>query len=66
GAVREKLLTVRNNRTYNRTILRALADADLPGLVRRGEYEAIDRLLMTHAGPDFTLAALGMRPKDPP
>lgn len=66
GAVREKLLTVRNNRTYNRTILRALADTDLPGLVRRGEYEAIDRLLMTHAGPGFTLAALGMRPEDPP
>uniref|UniRef100_A0A831TWP4 precorrin-2 dehydrogenase n=1 Tax=Geobacter metallireducens TaxID=28232 RepID=A0A831TWP4_GEOME len=66
GAVREKLLTVRNNRTYNRTILRALADADLPGLVRRGEYEAIDRLLMTHAGPGFTLAALGVRAEDPP
>lgn len=66
GAVREKLLTVRNDRTYNRAILRALADADLPGLVRRGEYEAIDRLLMTHAGPGFTLAALGVRPEDPP
>ena len=66
GAVREKLLTVRNNRTYNRAILRALADADLPGLIRRGEYDEIDRLLMTHAGPGFTLAALGMRPEDPP
>lgn len=66
GAVREKLLTVRNNRTYNRAILRTLANADLPGLVRRGEHEAIDRLLTTNAGPDFTLAALGLRPEDPP
>ncbi|CAG0959257.1 precorrin-2 dehydrogenase / sirohydrochlorin ferrochelatase [Geobacteraceae bacterium] len=65
GAVREKLLTARGNRTYNKAILRTLANADLPGLIRRGEYEAIDRLLTTHAGPGFTLAALGMRTEDP-
>ncbi|MBT1074729.1 precorrin-2 dehydrogenase/sirohydrochlorin ferrochelatase family protein [Geobacter grbiciae] len=65
GAVREKLLTVRSNRTYNKAVLRTLADADLPGLIRRGEYETIDRLLVTHAGPGFTLASLGTRTEDP-
>jgi len=65
GAVREKLLTVRNNRTYNKAILRTLADADLPGLIRRGEFDAIDRLLTTHAGPGFTLAALGTGTEEP-
>lgn len=65
GAVREKLLTVPGNRTYNKAVLRTLADADLPGLIRRSEYEAIDRLLTTHAGPGFTLAALGTKPEDP-
>lgn len=65
GAVREKLLTARGNRTYNKAILRTLANADLPCLIRRGEYEAIDRLLTTHVGPGFTLAALGTRTEDP-
>ncbi len=65
GAVREKLLTARRNSTYNKTVLRTLADADLPGLIRGGEYKAIDRLLATHAGPDFTLATLGARTEDP-
>lgn len=65
GAVREKLLTVRNNRTYNKAVLRTLADSDLPGLVRRREFDAIDRLLTTHAGPGFTLAALGTGTEEP-
>jgi precorrin-2 dehydrogenase/sirohydrochlorin ferrochelatase len=66
GAVREKLLTARGNTPYNKSILRALADANLPELIRQGEYDAIDRLLVTHAGPGFTLADLGTRPEDLP
>ncbi|RNC72294.1 MAG: bifunctional precorrin-2 dehydrogenase/sirohydrochlorin ferrochelatase [Desulfuromonadales bacterium] len=66
GTVREKLLTVRANRTYNKKVLNALACADLPGLIRRGDYPEIDRLLTNQLGPGCTLAELGMRPEDPP
>lgn len=66
GAVREKLLTVSGNTSYNKKILNALAESPLPELVRSRNHEEVDRLLARLAGPGFTLDGLGLGKKDPP
>lgn len=66
GMVREKLLTAPSNRTYNETVLRTLAEANLPDLIRQGDYKAVDRLLATLASPESMTAERGTGNKDLP
>lgn len=61
GKVREKLLTQRNNRRYNKQILSVLANSQIPELFRDGSLKEADNLLLELCGPGFTLAELGMR-----
>lgn len=61
GAVREKLLTRCDNRTYNKRILNDLAESDIPAMVKNESFDEIDRLLLALCGPEFSLEALGLR-----
>jgi precorrin-2 dehydrogenase/sirohydrochlorin ferrochelatase len=65
GAIREKLLTESGNSAYNKKILNALVDRDLPALVKNKSRDDMDRLLVELFGPRFTLAELGVDEKDP-
>ncbi len=65
GAIREKLLTETGNSAYNKQILNALVDRDLPALVKNQSRDDIDRLLVELFGPGFTLTELGVKEKDP-
>jgi precorrin-2 dehydrogenase/sirohydrochlorin ferrochelatase len=65
GAIREKLLTEAGNSAYNKKILNALVDRDLPSLVKNQTRDDIDRLLVELFGPGFTLAELEVEEKDP-
>ncbi len=64
-AIREKLLTETGNSAYNKKILNALVDRDLPALVKNQSRDDIDRLLVELFGPGFTLVELGVEEKDP-
>jgi siroheme synthase-like protein len=48
------------------TILRTLADSELPALLRRRDLAAVDRLLAATAGEDCSLARLGIVPEPGP
>jgi precorrin-2 dehydrogenase/sirohydrochlorin ferrochelatase len=61
GAVREKLLTRCDNRTYNKQILNDLAESDVTALLKSRSFDEIDRLLLALCGPEFSLEALGLR-----
>jgi precorrin-2 dehydrogenase/sirohydrochlorin ferrochelatase len=65
GAIREKLLTETGNSAYNKKILNALVDRDLPALVQHQSRDDIDHLLVELFGPGYTLAELGVEEKDP-
>ncbi len=65
GAIREKLLTETGNSAYNKKILNALVDRDLPALVKNQSRDDIDRLLVELFGPGYTLTELGVEEKDP-
>jgi precorrin-2 dehydrogenase/sirohydrochlorin ferrochelatase len=56
GLVREKLLTAKGDRTYNKQIFSDLAK-QLPVLFASGAVEEIDQLLQKHLGKDSTLAS---------
>ena len=60
GRVREKLLTENRNSSYNKEILSALAEQDLPELLKNGRIADIDHLLLKLCGPGYSLAGLGM------
>lgn len=64
--VREKLLTSRNDRKYNKKILNELAAGDLPQLLENNAAEAINHLLLELLGPEFTLDRLMVDKKDSP
>lgn len=64
GRVREKLLTENRNSSYNKEILSALAEQDLPELLKNGRIADIDHLLLKLCGPGYSLAVLGMGDKD--
>ncbi len=61
GAVREKLLTAHKASAYNKRILKELAAADLPRLLRNRDFAGVDKVLAEHCGPGFTLATLGQK-----
>ncbi len=64
GAVREKLLTDDGGSTYNKQVLRDLAE-QLPPLIASGAGTEIDALLQRHLGPGFSLASLEPVLEDP-
>ncbi|HEX9023135.1 MAG TPA: bifunctional precorrin-2 dehydrogenase/sirohydrochlorin ferrochelatase [Geobacteraceae bacterium] len=64
GKVREKLLTEKRNSSYNKKILSALVEQDLPELIKNGRATDIDHLLLKLCGPGYSLAGLGMGDKD--
>lgn len=64
GRVREKLLTGKGDSAYNKRILNSLAGQDLPTLFSKNAFAEIDHLLLSHCGPGFTMAELGVREKD--
>lgn len=56
GAIREKLLTEGVASTYNKQVLRDLAEK-LPALFASGAEKEIDKLLQKHLGADCSLAS---------
>ncbi|HET7775971.1 MAG TPA: bifunctional precorrin-2 dehydrogenase/sirohydrochlorin ferrochelatase [Azospira sp.] len=64
GAVREKLLTDDRGSTYNKQVLRELAE-QLPHLIASGAGTEIDALLQRHLGPGYSLASLEPALEDP-
>ncbi|HZV81244.1 MAG TPA: bifunctional precorrin-2 dehydrogenase/sirohydrochlorin ferrochelatase [Geobacteraceae bacterium] len=64
GAVREKLLTDGNGSTYNKQVLRDLAE-QLPLLIASGAGTEIDALLQRRLGPGYSLASLEPALEDP-
>ncbi len=65
GAIREKLLTGKKNRQYNKKLLNLLVSHDLPKLLKNHSYDEIDHLLRNLFGPEFTLQELGVGKRDP-
>ena len=65
GAVREKLLTQTANSSYNKGILKELAER-LPALFAAHALAEIDNLLQERCGPGFSLADLKAAPEDLP
>jgi precorrin-2 dehydrogenase/sirohydrochlorin ferrochelatase len=64
GAVREKLLTDDRGSTYNKQVLRELAE-QLPHLIASGAGTEIDALLQRRLGPGYSLASLEPALEDP-
>ncbi|HET6419332.1 MAG TPA: bifunctional precorrin-2 dehydrogenase/sirohydrochlorin ferrochelatase [Geobacteraceae bacterium] len=64
ASIREKLLTEKRTGKYNKKLFDALLAHDLPGLIRTGSFNEIDRLLREIFGPEFTLDKLGAKIKD--
>lgn len=64
GAVREKLLTDDGASTYNKQVLRDLAE-QLPPLIASGAGKEIDALLQHRLGPGYSLASLQPALEDP-
>lgn len=65
GKIREKLLTSRKDRKYNKKLLHAVAGIDLARLIRTGDTTALDDALRECLGPGFTLRELGMAQRIP-
>jgi len=64
GAVREKILTEKGGSAYNERVFAELAALDLPALIKNGQRDAIDQILLKLSasgspGPD------GAEKKDP-
>ena len=64
GAIREKLLTDDGGSTYNKQVLRDLAE-QLPLLIASGADTEIDALLQRRLGPGYSLASLEPALEDP-
>jgi precorrin-2 dehydrogenase / sirohydrochlorin ferrochelatase len=47
AAAREKLLTVQRGNAYNERVFAGLAALDLPALIKTGQIDALDQLLLT-------------------
>ncbi len=60
AAVRERLMAAKKGSHAIRDILQGLIVGNLPGLVRSGAADRVDRLLREAAGPGFSLAELGI------
>lgn len=65
GEIREKLLTSKGNRQYNKRLLSDLAGLNLPELLRKNDTASINHLLTELLGPDYTLENLKVGEKDP-
>lgn len=65
GRVREKILTEKVGDAYNSGVFAQLALHDLPALIRNGEKEKIDQILLKLVGPGFTADADQAEKKDP-
>lgn len=64
GAIREKLLTDDGGSTYNKRVLRDLAE-NLPPLIASGDDKEIDSFLQSRLGPGFSLASFIPAVEDP-
>ena len=66
GSVREKILTEKGGSAYNERVFAELAALDLPALIKNGQRDAIDQILLklsaSGSGPDSD----GAEKKDPP
>lgn len=65
GAVREKLLTVKGRNAYNERVFAELAALDLPALIRNGQREAIDQILLKLSSSGSGTCLEGAEKKDP-
>lgn len=65
AAVRQKLLTEKRERQYNKKLLNLLVSHDLPKLYRENALEAIDTILSDIFGPGYSLNELVEGKKDP-
>ncbi len=65
GSIREKLLTQRGDRPYNKQILNSLAGRDIPRMIREGCIPELNALLLQTLGPGYSLDELAAGTKDP-
>lgn len=65
GAVREKLLTEKVGNAYNDPVFAELAALDLPALIKNGQRDAIDQILLKLSAAGAAPGSAGAGKKDP-
>lgn len=60
AAIRQKLLTKERESDKNRKIFNKLASSSIPEMIKKGEWQEVDRTIISLAGKDFSLASLGI------
>lgn len=65
GAVREKLLTEKVGNAYNDTVFAELAALDLPALIKNGQRDAIDQILLKLSAAGAVPGSVGAGKEDP-
>ena len=65
GAVREKILTEKGRSAYNERVFAELAALDLPALIKNGQRDAIDQILLKLSASGSGLGPDGAEKKDP-
>ena len=65
GAFREKLLTEKVGNAYNNPVFAELAALDLPALIRNGQRDAIDQILLKLSAPGGIPGPERAEKKDP-
>jgi precorrin-2 dehydrogenase / sirohydrochlorin ferrochelatase len=65
GCLREKILTVNGGNAYNERVFSELAALDLPALIRNGQRDAIDQILLKLSAAGSGTGPDGAGKKDP-
>ncbi|MBJ6749117.1 precorrin-2 dehydrogenase/sirohydrochlorin ferrochelatase family protein [Geomonas anaerohicana] len=65
SAIREKLLTEKVGNAYNDTVFAELAALDLPALIRNGQRDAIDQILLKLSVAGAAPGSVGAGKEDP-
>jgi len=65
GSVREKLLTEKGGSAYNERVFAELAALDLPALIKNGQRDAIDQILLKLSASGSGPGPDGAEKKDP-
>ncbi|QWV93839.1 bifunctional precorrin-2 dehydrogenase/sirohydrochlorin ferrochelatase [Geomonas oryzisoli] len=65
NALREKLLTEKVGNAYNDTVFAELAALDLPALIKNGQRDAIDQILLKLSAAGATPGSVGAGKEDP-
>ncbi|MBU5637473.1 bifunctional precorrin-2 dehydrogenase/sirohydrochlorin ferrochelatase [Geomonas sp. Red69] len=65
SAVREKLLTEKAGNAYNDTVFAELAALDIPALIKNGQRDAIDQILLKLSAAGAAPGSVGAGKEDP-